>query len=153
MPDLITHAAAAYFASRPDRYARHRAAFYLGTIIPDILSRPIYIIRAELFPYTVGIHTPVFLAAFCLLLSQFFSETIRAGICRFLLAGVGLHLLLDLLQSHLFGGYFWLFPFSWRSFEIGLFWPETLLSFAPLWIIMILLSELVIRLKKRKGKV
>ncbi len=147
MPDLITHTAVAYFASRPRSCARYRAIFYLGTILPDLLSRPLYILKPELFVYAAAIHTPIFLTAFCLLLAELFNETIRRGTRISLLAGVGLHLFLDLLQRHVAAGYFWLFPFSWKSFEIGWFWPETPLSLAPLWISLVLATEAIIRLR------
>ena len=149
MPDLITHAAAAYFASRAKRFANHRAAFYLGTVLPDLISRPLYIIKPELFVYAVAIHTPIFLTVFSLLLAELFDEKLQRGVRIFLLAGVGLHLFLDLLQRHIGSGYFWFFPFSWKSFEIGFFWPETPLSLAPLWIGLVLATEAIIRLRRR----
>jgi len=152
LPDLITHTAVAYLASRPRSFARYRAVFYLGTILPDLISRPLYIIKPELFVYAAAIHTPVFLIVSCLLLAELFAEKLRSGVRLFLLAGVGLHLCLDLLQRHVASGYFWLFPFSWQSFEVGLFWPETPLSLAPLWIGSVLLTEVIIRLRKLKVK-
>jgi len=151
MPDLVTHAAVAYFLMRPQRFIRFRAAFYLGTILPDILSRPLYIIKPELYPYTVGIHTPVFLFVFSLFLSLFFASNIRIGFLKWLLAGEFIHLLLDLFQKHLASGYLWLFPFSWKSFEVGLYWPEQPLQLVPIWILAIVLSEVMIWRKKRSG--
>ena len=150
MPDLLTHTAFSYFVARPHRFVRYRAIFYLGTILPDIISRPIYILKPELFPYTVGIHTPVFLLLFGCFMSLFFESEIRASIRNWLFIGMALHLFLDFFQRHLSGGgYFWLFPFSWKSFEIGLYWPEQPLKFIPLWLAAILVTEVIVRRRKR----
>jgi len=150
MPDLLTHYTAAYFISRPSAFARFRAVFYLGTILPDIISRPFYILVPKLAVYTVAMHTPVFLVFLCLFITEFFQNDIKKVVRNYLFLGVLLHFALDLLQKHLVGGYFWFFPFSWKTFEIGLFWPETPLRFTPVWVLLILISECVIFIKKRK---
>ncbi len=151
MPDLLTHYTAAYFFSRPSAFSRFRAVFYLGTILPDIISRPVYILFPKLAAYTVAMHTPVFLFFLCLFLAELFQKGIKENVRNYLFMGVLLHLVLDLLQKHLVGGYFWLFPFSWKTFEIGLFWPDAPLRFAPVWIFLILLSESIYYMKKREG--
>ncbi|MDZ7369938.1 MAG: hypothetical protein ONB12_02060, partial [candidate division KSB1 bacterium] len=63
-------------------------------------------------------------------------------------AGVFCHFLLDLLQRHIGSGYFWFFPFSWKSFEWGLFWPEDSIKWIHIWLILILAAEAVVRLIK-----
>ena len=148
MPDLVTHTAAAYLISRSNRFERFRVLFYVGTILPDILARPIYILWPKLFYYTIAIHTPVFMLVFTLLLVEFFPSTSRKSARLYLLAGIVLHFLLDLFQRHLLTGYYWFFPFSWASFELGLFWPEEPLQLLPLWLGMIFVVEFGIRLYK-----
>ncbi|HPG41063.1 MAG TPA: hypothetical protein PLP19_17390 [bacterium] len=151
MPDLLTHFTAAYFIARPEPMHRFRAVFYLGAVLPDLVSRPLYILIPELAQYTVACHTPVFIFFSCLLLAELFSQEIRRKVFIFLLTGAAVHFLLDALQKHLFGGYYWFFPFSWQSGEIGLFWPEEPLRFIPLWVAMIVLSEIYIAFKKRRS--
>ena len=151
MPDLITHTTAAYFVVRPKYLARHRAVFYLGTILPDVLSRPIYIFFPKAFEYTLAIHTPIFTGLFCVLIAQFFEDRIRKPVLFNLLGGVALHFLLDLFQRHLVPGYNLLFPFSWWSFEIGWFWPEQPLRLIPLWILAVVFTEIILwRYRKHK---
>ncbi|NOY58612.1 MAG: hypothetical protein GXO75_06730 [Calditrichaeota bacterium] len=151
MPDLITHTAAAYFIMRPGKFARFRVAFYVGTILPDILSRPFYILKPELYRYTIAIHTPVFIVLFCFLFAEFFNREIRKDVRNFLLLGAALHFFLDLFQRHLLTGYLWFFPFSYKSFEIGLYWPETPLYFIPLWVGIIFVIEGMRYFRQRRG--
>ncbi len=150
MPDLITHSAAAYFLSRDKRMAHYRAFFYIGAILPDVLTRPVYILFPKLFFFTVAIHTPVFMLVAVLFFSEFFRAEIKRPVALFTLAGVALHFLMDVFQRHLLTGYYWFFPFSWRSVEIPLFWPETPVRFIPLWIALVLGTELM--LYWRRGK-
>ena len=141
MPDLVTHMAAAYFIVRSSRFRRYRIFFYLGTILPDLLSRPIHILRPQWYFFSIAVHTPLFILVCCLLTAELFPSFRRRTVFGYLFVGVLLHFLLDLLQRHLGDGYYWLFPFSWQTFEFGLFWPESSLAFIPLWAAIILLIE------------
>ena len=149
MPDLITHTAFSYAISRSPRFDRFRIIFYLGTILPDVLTRPLYILNPFLYPYTVAIHTPLFMLLFCFFAAEFIATSIRKSVRRYLLAGVLVHFILDFFQRHIETGYLWLFPFSWQSFEIGLFWPETPLMLTPLWLALIAIVE-IIRWRRKK---
>lgn len=149
MPDLVTHAAAAYFLTRHGSFQRFRVFFYLGAILPDILARPIHILFPQLYLYTIAIHTPLFMILFALLFSEFFNRSIRLQVIKFLLFGLLSHFLLDLFQKHLGDGYYWFFPFSWTSFEIGLFWPELPVRLIPVWLFLVAVTEITMRLKRR----
>ena len=149
MPDLVTHSAAAYFLSRHHSFDRYRVLFYLGTILPDILSRPIHIIFPQLYSYTIAIHTPLFMAIFTLFFCEFFQPELRHIVAKYLGAGIVLHFFLDMFQKHLSDGYYWFFPFSWKSFEIGMFWPETPVRLIPLWCVLVLSTEVLLRAKRR----
>lgn len=152
MPDLITHSAAAYFVTRSRFWQKFRTLFFLGTILPDLLSRPFYILFPKLFKLTTAMHTPIFVLLFCLLLAQLFKSQRKQALSA-LLAGSGLHFGLDLLQRHLIGGYFWLFPFSWRTFEIGLFWPEDTVRLIPVWLSLIITSECILWWKNHRKRI
>ncbi len=151
MPDLITHSALSWAVSRSHRFDRFRVIFYLGTILPDIVTRPFYIINPFLQPWTTAVHTPVFITLFCFLMSEFFVAEIRKPVRLWLLAGVWLHFLLDFFQRHIETGYLWLFPFSWKSVEVGLYWPETPLLMTPLWLAVMALVEGGRYIQKRKN--
>lgn len=146
MPDLLTHTLASYFFVRHDNFRRFRIIFYLGGIFPDLISRPFYILMPKLYYYTISIHSPVFVMIAELMLVEFFSEDIKSAVRNYLFAGTALHFLLDLLQKHLQDGYYWLFPFSWKSFEIPLLWPEDFIRLIPIWLILMIMTEFVIKI-------
>ncbi len=152
MPDLITHTAAAYFIVRRSSFQRFRVLFYLGAILPDILARPLHILWPQFYAYSIAIHTPVFLFLFSLLFAELVHPSLKKPVLIYLNAGILLHLFLDLFQKHLADGYYWFFPFSWLSFEIGLFWPELPVSLIPLWCALVLLTELFIRWQQRSTR-
>ena len=152
MPDLITHFTAAYIIKIHHRWSRFRVPFYLGAILPDLLTRPIMILIPQTSYTLYSLHTPVAAALVCLLISQFFSEDIRKGVNINLLLGITLHYGLDFLQKHVITAYYWFFPFSWKTAELGLFWPEDPLKLVPLWMILIISIEVTLSLKRRIRK-
>lgn len=140
MPDLITHCSVAYLFKWIFR--DKLALFVLGTILPDLLTRGLFIIFPPLVTLLQPMHTPFVLIFICYFLCLFFEEGIRKGVFIALLSGSCLHLFLDLFQIHIGKEeYLWFFPFSWKSYEIGLFWPEASVLTIPFWIILILVSE------------
>lgn len=141
MPDLVTHVASAYFVVRSPRFRRYRIFFYLGTILPDLLSRPIHIMRPQWYAFSIAVHTPLFMLVSCLLLAELFPSFRRRTVFGYTFSGTLLHFLLDMLQRHLGDGYYWLFPFSWQSFELGLFWPESSSALIPIWMAAISMIE------------
>ncbi len=151
MADLLTHFALGYATSRHRSFADMRAIYYLGIILPDVITRPIYILFPGLFNYTIAMHTPVFLVILCLFLAEFFQPQIRSLVFKYLFAGVIVHLLLDSIQRHFIGGYYWLFPFSWKTYEWGLYWADAPLRWIPLWVILIAGYELFIRLHRHNN--
>ena len=130
MPDLVSHLCAAQITGRVRRMKLF-AVFALGAILPDILSRPVHILFPATFWYVAPMHSPLVCILYCALVSLAFCHDIRRGCFFALLAGVCLHLALDSLQIQFRPHYFWLFPFSWRSWWAGLFWPEQALFFLP----------------------
>ncbi len=134
MPELVTHISAAYLVRRGTKsIAQTAALFYLGVILPDVLTRPVNILLPPLYWFVRPLHTPLALTMVCLLLSYFFAETVRRKVFLSLIFGAYFHLVLDLFQKAIGPAYPWLFPFSWRSFQIGLFWPEDSLVLLPVW--------------------
>lgn len=150
MPDLVTHFASAYILKVPDRWARFRIPFYLGALLPDLLSRPWMILYPPASSLVYSLHTPFMTGIFCLIIAQFFEDNIRSRVRLNLLLGVALHYSLDIFQKYLTVGYHWLFPFSWKSFGLGLFWPEDSVRFVPLWIGLILIIEAGLWYRKRR---
>jgi hypothetical protein len=110
------------------------AWFLIGTILPDVLTRPFYIVFPSLHWFVMPLHTPVGLVLVCLLISHFLPPPQHRPVFYNLMGGAGLHLLLDICQKQMGDGYHLLFPFSWSSVELSLFWPETSLYLLPLWL-------------------
>jgi hypothetical protein len=148
MPDLVTHTTIAYLLSNNARFTRYRAFFYLGTILPDIITRPIYIIKPELYGYTTGMHTPVYVFVLILLFAELFRKEYSRFVRLYMVSGALLHFFLDALQRHLVGGYYWFFPFSFKTYNWGLFWPDSAVQLFPFWIATIAIVEFIIRTKR-----
>ncbi len=147
MPGLATHVLAAYLV-RGAAGIRPLALFLLGTMLPDILSRPLFFVIPGLYWFTKPFHSVFVAVLVCLLFSYFFPEEGRRQAFKILLAGALLHLFLDLLQISIYPGYRWFFPFSAYSFSLGLFWPEEALLALP----FLALASLILRLRSNRRK-
>ena len=143
MPDLVTHISVAYLAQKSFKASKYLAVFFAGTILPDILTRPLYIIFPGAYWFIYPLHTPFILILVCLLISYFFEEKIRKTIFISLLAGVFLHLFLDFFQEHLIGVNYWLFPFSDIDVGVSLFWQDDSPYAVPFLLIAIIAIEIV----------
>jgi hypothetical protein len=155
MPDLVTHTAIAHLMRRPSGWrhsaksdAAMRLMFYLGAMLPDLPSRPAYIVFPSLHDWVVAFHTPVGMLFTCAFLSLLFERPLRKKAFGWLFLGAVLHFAVDCLQKQVTGNNFWLFPFSWKNFGIGLFWAGEAMAFVPVWIALVLLVELLIHWKK-----
>ncbi len=148
MPDLITHVAASHLIRRGVEFSRRRpiplhfcTLFYLGTILPDILTRPFYILFPATHDWTIAFHTPVGMLFTTGFLAMFFGRD-RRNIFIALFTGAMGHFIVDTLQKKVTGNDFWLFPFSWKSVGWGVVWADDLIPYIPIWIGIILLIEM-----------
>lgn len=138
MPDLVTHIAGAYLVNRGWKIARGAAFFYLGAMLPDLVTRPLHIVFPRLLPGTLGLHAPVAVFFVCWLISLSFRVDQRKAVFWLLFSGSLLHFLMDAAQKHLTGGYLWLFPFSNHRFSWGFIWPEDSIRFLPVTLLVVL---------------
>lgn len=150
MPDLVTHGFAAWLLIRPQRWRKVRLLFFFGTFLPDVISRPLYILFPRWQSCTVAMHTPLFALLSGLLAAEFMAPELRRAARAAISAGIVLHFSLDVMQSHLGAGYYWFFPFSWRSFELGWFWPEATVAWIPLWLAIFTGGEVVLAWRRRR---
>jgi hypothetical protein len=134
MPDLLSHVAIAYGVKRCSGKLFLTPWFLLGTILPDILSRPFNILFPLVGWFFMPFHTPAGLLLVSALISEFSATSMRRLAFLSLISGAALHLFLDLFQRHSGGGYYLFFPFSWRKFEFGLISPEASLYLFPVWL-------------------
>jgi len=153
MPDLITHCLASRIILL-GRLKKYLLLFALGTILPDVLSRVPVLFMAGCYrcawAFTV-LHSPLPLILFVLLLSLLFTNKKQAFFSLFF--GMVLHLGLDSLQKHISESYYWFFPFSFKTAEFGLFYPETSLYFIlPLLLISLLIYTFELYFRGRKAQ-
>ena len=148
MPDLITHIALGHLVRRPLDIQHEkrptmpfRLIFYFGTVLPDILTRPWYIIFPETYEWTLPFHTPLGMLLTCILISLLFAPSLRRRVFINLTAGAFFHFVLDSFQKTLTGNDYWLFPFSWRSYGLGIAWADEVMDLLPVWIGLALLME------------
>lgn len=159
MPDLITHVALSHLvirpfdlrASNPEQFSI-RILFYLGTVLPDLLTRPWYILFPVTKDWTLVFHTPLGMLITSGCIALLFTPRLRKSAFLNLIGGGSLHFLLDSLQKQIYGNNFWLFPLSYKNFEIGIAWAEDFLNLIPLWILLIALLESGQWIMRRKTK-
>jgi len=152
MPDLVTHLSIAYLIKRWTTLLKYSTIFYVGAILPDLATRPFYILFPATFWAVLPLHAPIPLLCVCVLIAYLFDEKSRKGVFIYLASGTFLHLLLDFFQKHIEPEFMPLFPFSWKAFELGLFWAEDSLYAIPLWIFLILLTEFIARAKNDRER-
>lgn len=160
MPDLLTHLLTGYIVSRPMARRSRRSIFYIGSILPDLFSRiPILFIAmiinrepGRLYWFFTNFHSPFAVIWISLLISLLFARE-RTMVFLILLAGSGFHFFLDFLQRHFRPVYFWFFPFSWETGELGLFWQDDSIYAIPFLISFIVILEGLIFVRKRRIKV
>jgi hypothetical protein len=155
MPDLITHAAIAHLARRPFEFRNPsanpvplRILFYIGVMLPDLMSRPWYILFPALHDWVIAFHTPFGMLVACAFASLLFERRLRKRAFGWLFLGTILHFITDCLQKQVTGNNFWLFPLSWKNFGVGLFWAGEAIPFVPVWIALVLLMEFFFHWKK-----
>jgi len=149
MPDLATHILSVYFGRYAKGVGRYFPALLIGAVLPD-LARGVGAVMAPHFYWAwAALHTPFMLLPVCYLLSMCFQYRCRRGVFLAMYAGSLLHLALDLLQRHIGGAsYIVGFPFTWKSFELGLFWPESSLLVMPFLVAGVVAFELIRRHRK-----
>ena len=159
MPDLITHVALSHLVIRPFDLGASNSKpfsiwilFYLGTMLPDLLTRPWYILFPVTKDWTLVFHTPLGMLITSGCIALLFTPHLRKSAFLNLIGGGGLHFLLDSLQKQIYGNNFWLFPLSYKNFEIGIAWAEDFLNLIPLWILLIALLESGHWIMRRKTK-
>jgi len=137
MPDLITHSLFIYPAKK--FFPKGILFLLIGSILPDLLGRSLGVFISDssmIGWYQTVIHTPLALLLFIYSFSFFFPEKERKKVFLFLSLGVVSHLFLDLFQKTIGLGYLWFFPFSFKSFQIPLIWPDDTIFLIPAFAIL-----------------
>jgi hypothetical protein len=154
MPDLITHACVGYFASVLFKNKWHTPVV-VGAILPDVLSRVpsmvfaflrthLSFIPIDLLYIWSPLHFPVGVLLSSLIFAMLWEPEKRRHFFGACLLGQISHLLIDLGQHHISGGYPLGFPVWNTPIEFGLYGTE-----ASIWIAPILLIAVWSHLKLR----
>ncbi|MBI4860320.1 MAG: hypothetical protein HY815_08670 [Candidatus Riflebacteria bacterium] len=161
MPDLLGHVAVARLAlelagvaavlerGEPASEDARLACFYLGSILPDLVTRPFHILFPGCTAYVEVLDSPFCLALWALMLSQAFAGPLRRAALRCLSAGIATHVVIDLVQRHIAGGYMLLFPFSVATPTWGLLWPEQSVGLSLALAAVALVVEIAARRRRR----
>ena len=76
-------------------------------------------------------HTPIGIVGIAMLIALCFVESQRVAVFWNIVAGGGLHLVLDVMQRHLAGGYQLWGPWSYEAVELGWVSSEATVWLAP----------------------
>jgi hypothetical protein len=149
VPDLVTHTALGYFITRKWPHAALALLFLVGNMLPDLMTRPAYILFPATYWWVYPFHTPLGAVVLCWGAAGLFRKPDRRTVFLVLTAGCMTHFVLDAFQKHAGVGYLWFSPFSWRFTDGGLFWPEDALRWLPLTVGAVALAELFLILRRR----
>ena len=127
MPDIVSHLASGYlirnFQNKSKIFQRAFPLILFGLVLPDLFSRPYWIIGPGFFFTSHYFHTPFACFFQTLAITSFFAPVHRKLAFRALTFGWVLHQGFDLLQRSLDPGYYYIFwPLLNQPFRIGLFW-------------------------------
>jgi hypothetical protein len=139
MPDLATHVLAVTPFLR--KAARCPALVLLGAVLPDLTGRlGILLPNGVFFSWMdTALHTPVSMALIIYILALLFPRERRTEVLVCVGAGAVFHFALDLLQKSVTFGNLWLFPASFASFQVPLFWGDESLFALPALVLINLL--------------
>lgn len=159
MPDLISHAVFGHALRRGYGLVSGKTQsrsllplFYLGIILPDVLTRPVYILLPASHRWTVPLHTPFGMLLVCLFLALLFYRSVRRPVFTALFTGSCVHFLLDLLQKKILPNDYWLFPVTWKTIPVGLLWSDDFIVLIPFAVAAVGLGEHIRALHNKKRR-
>lgn len=151
MPDLITHMVFGHLMIRSYEliknkvnYGPFRCIFYIGTVLPDVFTRPLYILFPFTHDWTIAMHTPLGAIVLCGILSLLFTPSLRKHAFVLMAAGSLGHFILDALQRQIIYNNYWFFPFSWKTVGWGLAGAGTILEWVPVWLLIVICFECIV---------
>jgi hypothetical protein len=142
MPDLLTHTTIGYLV-RNRKWDKYKLLFFLiGTVFPDVLSRPFMIILPDYRWFFHAFHTPVVVLLFTYLFSIFFERPMQWLVFKLVLLGSAFHFFLDLFQISISDmAYLLFFPITVNyDFLISILWSEDILILTPVFTLLFLIS-------------
>jgi hypothetical protein len=150
MPDLLTHLVATHFITRAPNlfknrfvqfYVNYRPLIFLGTIFPDVISKPFQFISWKLYNYGLAFHTPFCVIFACYIFSRFFYIKDRKTTFWIMTGFSFFHIFVDSFQRGIYPGYQLLFPFSLRRYGFNFVRSEMYL------VLLIILSIIAVSIE------
>jgi hypothetical protein len=143
------HYAAGRVATAGARPTVFRECLLLGALLPDIPAKAADSLLELEWAASVS-HTPLLWAPLAYLVAHLFAERLRPSAFWGLLLGGWIHILVDVAKDNMGFGILMLgFPFSWRTFALGLYYPENSLAQAPWCLGAVLLVEWFTRRREK----
>ncbi len=136
MPNMLAHLGVGGVATRCILRRSDAGLIFLGCVIPDvpwILQRVCFKLPLPWEPYDVRLYFVVqaSLAGGLLLAASFAAVAeLPRRVFTILSLNVLIHLVLDACQTKWGSGIHFLAPFSWDGWNFGLFWPESVVTYA-----------------------
>ena len=141
MPDGATHLLIQVIINQFSLFRNIYIYTLFGSIAPDlskILIRWLPPTERWLFYPT---HSPIFMGIFFYSISMLFHQKERLFLITWCMAGMIIHLLLDLFQINIGGGYYMpFFPISFKRVTLGFYGTEASIFLLPLTILITIIA-------------
>lgn len=126
MPDLLTHILFILIVCELANLKK-KSLLLIGAILPDIITKIflfgfIVNLPKEVVDALILFHSILPMLLLSVLIGLFFKDLFYAA--YMISAGALSHLLLDILNAHIYAGTKLLFPFSWDVYRINAMWPD-----------------------------
>lgn len=152
MPDAATHILIQILINQYLLIRRILPYTLFGAVAPDLLKGLTRWLPPEERWLFYPTHSPIFMLVFFYTISMLFHHKERLTLITGCLIGMVIHLLLDLFQINLGGGYYMpFFPLSFQTVTFDFYKPEASIYWLPL-IIFVTIMAVVTR-KMLRGKV
>ena len=136
MPDCFTHVVFGLLLCEVFTI-KHKSLVILGCLLPDIGNLLNLLLNYKFSWFLQPLSTPIGVILLSASIGFLFNIEYKRAV-SLLLLGAGSHLILDFTVRRFEEGILFLFPFSWRQYNFGLYWPEQF--YLPLLFSIILLA-------------
>ena len=139
MPDAATHILIQILINQFILIRKILPFTLFGAVAPDLLKGFSRWFSPEYGWLFYPTHSPIFMLIFFYTISMAFHQKERLFLITGCLIGMTIHLLLDLFQINLGGGYYMpYYPLSFQRVSFGLFETETSIFWLPVTILLII---------------
>ena len=149
MPDCFTHVVFGLLLCEVFKI-KHKSLVILGCLLPDIGNLFNLVLNYKYHWFLQPLGTPMGVILLSVSIGFLFNIEYKRAV-SLLLLGASSHLILDFATRRFGDGILFLFPFSWKQYNLGnfgLFWPEQF--YLPLLFSILLLSVYKFRIRAQR---